>query len=180
MSSSLREQLLKVGLVSEAEVRRASQPPPRHSKKRPPPPPESTRSARESQAAKAARDSELNRRQREKAERKASLAEIDQWVEQSRRPAIEGEDFYSFVDHRRICRIAVDAPTRGGLSRGELVIVRYQRRYAIVPVATANRIRARDPERIVAEAPGGSGPEASQTDPDDPYKDFPVPEDLIW
>jgi uncharacterized protein YaiL (DUF2058 family) len=180
MSSSLREQLLKVGLVSEADVRRASQPPPRHSKKRPPPPSESTRSARESQATKAARDSELNRRQREKAELKARIAEMDQWVEQSRRPAIESEDYYSFIDHRRICRIAVDAPTRAGLCRGELVIVRYQRRYAIVPEATASRIRARDPERVVAQNPIGAEPPAARTDPDDPYKDFPVPDDLIW
>jgi uncharacterized protein YaiL (DUF2058 family) len=185
MSSTLREQLLKAGLVTEADVRRANQPPPRPPKRKPAPTPEASRAARESQAAKTARDQELNRRQKEKADRKARIAEIEQWVEQHRLPPLEGEDFYSFVDHQRIARIVVNPAMRAGLSRGELAIVRHQRHYAVVPAAAATRIRERDATRIVAQqsqpdaAPEGAGVPA-QPGAEDPYKDFPVPDDLIW
>jgi uncharacterized protein YaiL (DUF2058 family) len=179
MSASLREQLLKAGLVSEADVRRANQPPPRRSKRAPAPTSESTRAAREAEEAKARRDLELNVRRREKAERKARIAEIDQWVEASRLPAKDGEDYYSFVDHRRIARIAVDAGLRAALGRGELAIVRHQRHYAVVPAAMAARIRERDPTRVVAQQ-STAAPASATPASDDPYKDFPVPDDLVW
>jgi uncharacterized protein YaiL (DUF2058 family) len=182
MSSSLREQLLKAGLVTEADVRRASQPPPRRSKREAAPVPAATRSARDADAL----------RQREKAERKARGAEIDQWIEQNRVALPEGDEYFSFVDQRKIGRVAVNPTLRTGLTRGELAVVRHRGRYAVVPESTAAKIRARSPERVVGAAPDEArvevphaasdtaSPAASPDRADDPYRDFPVPDDLVW
>ena len=175
MSSSLRDQLIAAGLVSERQAKQASQQQARQFKTKTPPNAGNRQSAQVAQAAKAARDLELSRRQQEKAERKALRAQIHQMVEQAMLPRIESEDFYSFVDDNKIRRMAVDKPLRDRLMRGELAIVRFKGHYAVVPAEAAARIRERDETAVVrldkAEA---------SVDPNDPYKDFVVPDDLTW
>ena len=71
-------------------------------------------------------------------------------------------------------RIAVDAPLRERISRGELVIVRCEGRYDLVPAEIAERIAERDARAVVRLK------EEEQPDENDPYKDYVVPDDLIW
>lgn len=174
---SLRDQLLKAGLVTEKQVREATQKQAKQvvSRHKPQAPTQQQRAAQRAQAEKAARDQELNRKKQEKAERKARAAEVNQLVEQHRVPKIESEDYFNFVDRNTIERIAVDAPTRAQLDAGTLLIVRYRGHYALVPAVDAERIRERDAAAVIAL------PAVSKTpDPDDPYKDFVVPDDLRW
>jgi len=179
MSTSLRDQLLQAGLVSQKQVKDAERQQQRHVQHQPkhkrgiapaqkpaPPPP--------AQGAKSARDQELNRRQNDKAKKKALLAQIKQLIDQNRLPQVESEDFYNFVDGSKIRHIAVNAAVRSGLSRGEIVIVRHEGRYYLVPAAIAARIRERDDGAVIARTP----PESSATD--EAYQGFSVPDDLIW
>ncbi|MDB6102980.1 MAG: nucleoprotein/polynucleotide-associated enzyme, partial [Gammaproteobacteria bacterium] len=101
--------------------------------------------------------------------------QIEQIIEQNRVPRLETEDYYSFIDGKKIRRMSVDAQRREQLTRGELVIVRYRGHYAVVPPAIAERIRERDANMVVPLVQ----PKAS-TEPDDAYKDFVVPDDLMW
>ena len=126
-------------------------------------------------SAKLARDQELNRRQQEKAQKKALVAQIKQLVEQNRLPPIEGGDAYNFVDGSKIRRIPVNAAVRARVTRGELVIIRHGGGYDLVPKAIAERIRERDPRAIVDSA---LAPETTLAD--DGYKEFSVPDDLMW
>ena len=75
MSLSLREQLLKAGLVNEKQVKQVelqqNQQQHGQKKKNLPPPPDRNAAARKAQAEKAARDQALDATRREKAERKA-------------------------------------------------------------------------------------------------------------
>jgi uncharacterized protein len=130
--------------------------------------------AQQAQAAKVARDLELNRKREEKAQRRARLAQIEQIIEQNRVPRLETEDYYSFVDGRKIRRMSVNPERREKLTRGELVIVRYKGHYAVVPAETGERIRERD-ESMVVKLVQPTGSEV-----DDAYKDFVVPDDLSW
>jgi len=221
MNSSLRDQLLAAGLVTEKQVRQAAQqeqqrqfrkqhenaprkPNPNAGPARNPPPAgkansagnpaavrgaaptgEATRSthanpnakvqAEQAHAAKVARDRELNRRREDKAQRRARMAEIEQIIEQNRLPRLETEDYYSFLDGRKIRRMSVDAQRREELTRGVLAIVRYKGFYAVVPAAVAERIRERDGNMVVpiVQPQGTSGQ-------DDAYKEFVVPDDLVW
>ena len=185
MSMSLREQLLKAGLVTEKQARQAEKQqyvPSRQKRSKTAPPPELTPAAKQAQAAKAARDQELNRRQQEKAAAKARIAELKQLIEQHRVPRVESDDYYNFVVDGKVRRIAVNALLRERLVRGELVIVRCDGQYDLVPAAEAPRIRERDPNAVVhafdRSAPAESQP--SGAGEDDHYKDYIVPDDLTW
>jgi uncharacterized protein YaiL (DUF2058 family) len=207
MNSSLRDQLLAAGLVTEKQARQAAQqeqqrqfrdrprpnpgqrpgasPNPNQGQNRgpaqnkgpaqPQQPPSLKTQTQQAQAAKVARDQELNRRREDKAQRRARMAQIEQIIEQNRVPRLETEDFYSFIDGKKIRRMAVDAQRREQLTRGELVIVRYRGHYAVVPAAIAERIRERDANMVVPLVQ----PKTS-SEPDDAYKDFVVPDDLMW
>jgi uncharacterized protein YaiL (DUF2058 family) len=131
--------------------------------------------AQQAQAAKVARDQELNRRREDKAQRRARIAQIEQIIEQNRVPRLETEDYYSFIDGKKVRRMSVDVQRREQLTRGELVIVRYRGHYAVVPAAVAERIRERDANMVVPLVQPKTSPE-----PEDAYKDFVVPDDLMW
>ncbi len=135
--------------------------------------------AQQAQAAKVARDQELNRKREEKAKRRARIAEIEQIIEQNRVPRLETEDYYSFIDGKKIRRMSVDAQRREQLTSGVLAIVRYKGHYAVVPKETAARIRERDENMVVPLVPPKET-EAEAAAIDDPYKDFVVPDDLTW
>ncbi|GAM67145.1 nucleoprotein/polynucleotide-associated enzyme [Vibrio sp. JCM 19236] len=48
--------------------------------------------------------------------------------------------------------------------------------YAVIPTVVAEKIATRVPEAVVATAE----PTEETVDEDDPYKDFVVPDDLMW
>lgn len=185
MGDSLRDQLLKAGLVTDkqaarAETERARQQ--HRQKKSGRPVPDGQAAARrqetqQQQAAKAARDRQLNQTRQEKAAARARAAEIRQLIEQHRLPVLEGEalDYFNFVAGRKIRRVAVDTERRERLRKGELAIVWFEGRTAVLPAAIAERIQERDERAVI---PFQDGPE--QVDEDDPYKDFVVPDDLRW
>jgi uncharacterized protein len=180
MNSSLRDQLLSLGLVSEKQARQVTQQEQQkqfrdRSRSNPKPAPGPTPAVSQAQAAKLARDQELNRRRQEKAQRRARLAEIDQIVAQNRLPRLETDDHYSFIDGKKIRRMSVDVQRRDQLMRGELAIVRYRGHYAVVPAAIAELIRERDQHMVVPHLQ--SEPSIQQ---DDAYKDYVVPDDLMW
>ena len=183
MSMSLRDQLLQAGLVSQKQVKDAERQEQRqkqqaqhakHAPKHKRPPVAEQPPARSVDAAKMARDQALNRRQQEKAQKKALAAQIKQLIEQNRLPQSDGDEPYNFLDGNKIRRIAVGAAARGRLARGELTIVRHDGGYDLVPAAIAARIRERDEHAVVPLIV------APETPPDDAYQKFAVPDDLIW
>jgi len=131
MSLSLREQLLKAGLVTEKQVddaerqqKRQQYAQPRGRKGVQPPPTPQQLAAQRMAAEKAARDAELNRKKQEKAERKAKFAQIRQLVETHHVARVETDDYYNFVDGKNIRRVCVTPQLRQRLVAGELAIVR--------------------------------------------------------
>jgi uncharacterized protein len=199
MNTSLRDQLLKAGLVTEKQARQAAQQEQQKQFRSRPPKPNPAKAGKpgadapatrpnpivqQAQAAKVARDQELNRRREDKAQRRARMAQIEQIIEQNRVPRLETEDHYSFIDGKKIRRMSVDAQRRELLTKCELVIVRYRGHYAVVPAAIAERIRERDPNMVVphmqAKAQASTEAQPGATAADDPYKDFVVPDDLMW
>jgi uncharacterized protein len=180
MNPSLREQLLKAGLVTEKQAKKVerSGSQERHRQAKgggsPPPRPEPARAAEQARAAKLLRDQELNRKQQEKAARRALAAEFRQLLEQLRVPRPESDDSFNFVDQGKVRSVPVTPPLRAGLTAGRLLIVRCEGRYELVPAEAADRIRERDAAAIVAL------PAAAPPAEDDPYKDFAVPDDLTW
>lgn len=179
MSMSLRDQLIQAGLVSEKQARAATEHKraPQVSRKKPPPVSDQQRRLQQAQADKTARDQALNRKQLEKAERRARRAEVRQLVEQHRVAPIESEDWFNFVDGSKIKRIAVTPAIRASIQGGDLAIVRSDNRYDLVPAAAAERIRERDPSALVK---ADSAVLAATPATDAEYHEFVVPDDLMW
>ncbi|MGH8175163.1 MAG: DUF2058 domain-containing protein [Steroidobacter sp.] len=175
MSMSLREQLLAAGLGTKKQAKQANREQHLQRRDKLPGADERARAAQEAQAAKNARDQESNRKHREKAERRAKTAEIRQLIEQNRVPRIESDEYFNFIDGRKVHRLGVNAETRERIQRGELAVVRYIGFHALVPADIAEKIRERD-ENAVVKLDLAAG----AADENDPYKDHQVPDDLMW
>jgi uncharacterized protein YaiL (DUF2058 family) len=76
--------------------------------------------------------------------RREIAAQIAQLVRHYRQPREGGDIAYNFADRGVIKKLYVSTRLRDQLIRGQLVIVRSGNGYELVPVACAERIRARD------------------------------------
>jgi uncharacterized protein YaiL (DUF2058 family) len=177
MSMSLRDQLLQAALVNERQSKEAERQLRQQQRERQQLPKDKRAmasraelAAQQAQLAKAARDQELSRRQKEQADKKARHAQIEQLIEQNRLPRAQTDERYNFVDGNKIRRIPADHSVRERLSRGEIAIVRRNGGYELVPAGTAARIRERDERAVIG---CGVAPGALTTDDG-------VPEDLMW
>ena len=179
MSLSLRDQLLKGGLVNEKQAKQASKQQQKQQRLEKKGQVEKDNSQREAalkaQAEKQARDQELNRQQQEKAEQKARAAQVKQLIETSRLPKLTTDDYYNFVDDKKVKRISVNNLMRDKLSSGSLAIVRHGGGYEIIPRDAALKIQERDPRRVVL-----LNTRTEEVDEDDPYAAYKVPDDLMW
>jgi uncharacterized protein YaiL (DUF2058 family) len=196
MSESLRDQLVKAGLATASQAKKAerearSQNRPGKSKKsgksgppasaRPDPnSPEAVKArARKQQAEKRARDRALADARNEKAAARALRAEIKQLITQNdqRQKAGEEDVPYQFVHGKKIKKIYVPPSQREQLSRGNLVIVNNDGLYSLVSREVAGKISERDPKRVITaheEKPPEPGSDEEY------YARFQVPDDLDW
>ena len=180
MKNSLSDQLLNLGLTNKQQLQKAKTEK-RQQKKRI----KGGQSAEESQALqqelqrakeeKLARDRELNRQREAEKQRRAIEAQIRQLIEQHAQPIPASAELpYQFAHQRKIKKLNITDPLQKQLLKGWLAIaVLEEGRYFLVPDAIAARIEQRDPERVIRIA-------QETVDDDDPYKDYPIPDDLMW
>ena len=178
MGNSLRDQLLKAGLATKKQASEAKQNQYKKQKQqrqgKETTEDESKQLARQAIAEQAERNRQLNRQWKEKAEEEALTAQIAQLVEQHRLPSGDGDQAYNFADESKIKRLYVSKAVRDQLSRGQLAIVRPRGRYEVVPADTAEKIRERRATAVVLWN------EPKPAAADDPYAEFPIPDDLDW
>ncbi|KPA90996.1 hypothetical protein PF66_03074 [Pseudomonas asplenii] len=181
MSLSLRDQLLKAGLVNQKQAKQVSKDKQKHQrlvhKGQAEVDDTQARLAQQAQAEKVKRDQELNRQQQEKAEAKARAAQVKQLIETSRLPKLTTEDYYNFVDDKKVKRLSVNNLMRNKLSNGSLAIVHHGGGYEVIPREAALKIQERAPERIVQL---NALSETQVPDEDDPYAAYQIPDDLMW
>lgn len=177
MALSLQEQLLKQGLVDEKKAKQVKQEKrrkDRQGKQKPPQPNEVAERARAARAEQAERDRQANRDRQAEADRKAVAAQIRQLVETHRLTRERGTVDYQFVDQKKIKKVLVSEIQQDQLARGRVAIARYGESYELVPATIAEKIRQRSEDTIVLL----NTPAAE--DEDDPYADYPIPDDLMW
>lgn len=178
MSNSLQNQLLKMGLVDEKKVKQAKKDKHKQAKqqgKKAVVVDEAKRLAQQVAAQKAERDRELNRQRKEEAERKALAAQVHQLIEANRLPKGEGDIAYNFNDEGKVKRLYVTEQMQRQLGLGRLAIVKLDEQYELVPTAVAEKIRQRDESCVIL----CNEPEQN-SDEDDPYADYQIPDDLMW
>ena len=123
----------------------------------------------------AARDRELNRQLYETAKEKEVQGQIRQIIKQNL-IEVEGEFSFHFVDNKKIKKLYVSKQIVKGLSNGKMAIVKQDEQYAVVPAKAARQIQDRKAESLILL----NSSEIKELDPDDPYAEFPIPDDFEW
>ena len=184
MSNSLQDQLLKSGLIDKNKVNKAKsasykqQKQQKRGKKKGQQvavESESRQLANQALADKAARDRALNQQATEAAEQRAVRAQIAQLIRQHALSTDGGEIAYHFSANGKVERLFVTAEQQTQLAKGRLAVVYHNKVYALVPAAVAEKIRLRDEASVIVCNDAGQDGEG-----DDPYADYPVPDDLQW
>ncbi|WP_341939101.1 DUF2058 domain-containing protein [Marinimicrobium sp. C2-29] len=180
---SLQDQLQKAGLVDDKKAKQVKKEQRKQKKQArhtgEDPHAEIRQSAQAAKEQKAERDRALNRQREEEAQQRAIAAQIKQLIETHRQAKLasgEGEVEYNFTDGKTIKKMVVTPRVHQQISRGQLVIVRSGERYELVPRVVADKIAQRDEQALIV---ANSKP-SDEPDEDDPYKDYVIPDDLMW
>ncbi|GAB3382085.1 DUF2058 domain-containing protein [Massilia agri] len=184
---SLQEQLLKAGLVDKKKVQKVNQDKSKQKKIERRTGAESVNESREAalemQRKNAERARELNAQRDAQAAQKAVRAQIAQLVQVNRQPRAgsgkggKGDIAYNFTHGSKIERIYVSEQVQQHLVAGRLVIVFLNGNYELVPKVIGEKIAERDPASVIQVKRSEAAP---QTEEEDPYADFKIPDDFTW
>jgi uncharacterized protein YaiL (DUF2058 family) len=108
------------------------------------------------------------------ARKKEVIAQVKQLVANNRVDVGKGDSAFHFSDSSKIKKIYLSKAVINQLSSGTLGIVKVDKKYEVVPAETAGKIRDRSPEALLVLN------ERQEQDPNDPYAEFPVPDDYEW
>ena len=181
MGNSLLDQLKKTGLVDKTKVQKVKHGKYKSKKQKAKKGAdeqldEAKRLSQKAHADKVERDREINRQNTEEAERKAIVAQIIQLIETNRVEDRDGDVVYNFTDSNVVKRIFVSEMIHKHLSSGYLFIAKLADSYELVPSVVAEKIKQRDASCII----GAERPIEVDSNEDDPYADYTIPDDLIW
>jgi uncharacterized protein YaiL (DUF2058 family) len=183
MGNSLFDQMKKAGLADKSTVHKVRAEKHKQAKQQRQQkgvaPDEAARLAGQARREKLERDRRLNAERKAEADRKALAAQVKQLIgTHSQSRGVNPDDdgiAYNFVDANKVKTIRVSKAVQQCLSRGQLAIVKLDDGYELVPNVVADRILARDPDWFVSR-----NDKQQAEDEDDPYKDYKIPDDLMW
>ena len=170
MANSLQEQLLKAGLTNEKKAKKAK----KSSKKTRDLKREVKAAAEDKRQQQVERDKALNAEIKQKADQKAIAAQIAQLISNHKLTDHMGELAYNFTDGTAVKKLNVNDKTQQQLAKGFLTIIKDGDDYALLPSVVAEKIAQRDASLLIVQA------EVESVDEDDPYKDYVIPDDLMW
>lgn len=184
MAKSLQDQLMGAGLVDKQKVK-SIQKEKRKKRKQTPKgllPEEEVQKiehAEKLKQEKVEKDRALNRVRQEEQNRKAIKAQIKQLITNHNVDRHGGEIGFQFVVNNKIKKIFIDEEQQKLLLRGRLAIVELLEEYFMVPAVVAEKIAQRSEEVVVYLQVNNHQSDETIED-DDPYKDFVIPDDLMW
>jgi hypothetical protein len=192
MSNSLRDQLLKSGLVSKEQAKTADkqaksklhqqQKQKRKKKKKAAQKEEidtesATYLAAKAHEAEKQRAQELNRQRELEREQKEIQAQVRDLIQSYYIIDHKADISYHFLEGKFVRKIYVNATQQQQLNNGQLAIVSLDDSYYLVPISVADKILERLPETVLFY-PHQDEPKIEEID--DPYADYPIPDDLMW
>ena len=160
MSNSLRDELLRAGLVSQERLEAA-----KASKRRPGGAPRKAR-GRPAAAQSAAPAAALR-------PDKARRAEVREFLRKKRRNVADAPLPFHFVEGRVIRKIWVTAEQKAALAAGDLLIASRNERHYLLDRKDGETLLALDPGAVLIRPDTGA-------DDDPAYAAHPVPDDLQW
>jgi uncharacterized protein YaiL (DUF2058 family) len=190
MGNSLFDQLKKSGLAKKSQVHKARtekhQQVKQQGNRKAKPENETAQAIEQARLEKLERDRQLNAELKAATDRKQLTGQIKQIISNHRQSKGVGADTnssgggdegiaYNFTHDNKVKTILVSKKVQQQLARGQLAIVAFNDGYELIPIVVANKITARDPDWFITRnAPVETAGE------DDPYKDYKIPDDLMW
>lgn len=168
---SLQEQMLKAGLVNEKKLKKAK----KSSKKSRVQNREAKAAAEATKLAQQERDKALNQERNNQELAKQIQAQIKQLIETNKIKDSNGEVKYNFTHDSKVKSLYINELSHTQLVKGQLTIAIVGEGYELIPTIVANKIKQRDESHLIEISH-----EEPEVDEDDPYKDFVVPDDLMW
>lgn len=183
MGNPFQDQLLKAGVVTKQQVKKAQKSSNKKKKeqrsKKEKIVDETKLKAQQAIKDKSERDKELNKRKEEQAKQKAVSVEIDQLITANLiKRSEECEIVYNFEHRKKVNRIYINADMKQRIIDGKLGIARIEGRYELIPKLIAERIQQRNEKRVILF--DQMEQEEPNSDENDPYAKFQVPDDLMW
>jgi len=183
MGNPFQDQLLKAGVVTKQQVKKAQSASNKKKKeqrsKKNKVVDESKLKAQQAAKEKTERDKALNQRKEDQAKQKAISAEIDQLITKNcLKRSEECEIVYNFEHRKKVNRIYVNAEMKQQIIDGKLGVARIEGRYELVPKLIAEKIQQRNAKRVILF--DNVAQEEQIIDENDPYAEFQVPDDLMW
>ena len=180
MGNPFQDQLLKAGVVTKQQVKKAQSASNKKKKeqrsKKNTVVDENKIKLQQAAKEKADHDKALNLRKEEQAKQKATSIEIDQLITKN---CIKRNDdceiVYNFEHRNKVNRIYVNTEMRQQIVDGKLGLARIEGRYELIPKLIAEKIQLRNEKRVVLFEK-----EEEVIDENDPYAEFQVPDDLVW
>ncbi|MDP1541354.1 MAG: DUF2058 domain-containing protein [Moraxellaceae bacterium] len=177
--ASLKDQLLKAGVGNQKQARQADHARRQAAKGRV----EGETPAELAQKAKAEqlqRDREANLKQQQLQAEKALQAQVKQMIETHRIDRASGQIAYQYTADKKVKKLRVTADQQRQLIAGQIAIVRWQQSsnelHELVPAVVAEKIRQRNATAVLVL----NEREVDAPSADDPYADYPIPDDLMW
>lgn len=180
--ASLQDQLLKAGLIDAKKAKQANKEKRKETnvarRSSEEVVDEVRQSAEQARLEKIERDRELNRQRDLELQQKAIAAQIKQLIENHRQSkgAGNGDVEYNFTDGKLIKKMRVSTLVLEQIARGLLAVVKLGEGYELVPRIVADKIAQRDDKFVVV----ANTKQDNKVDEDDPYKDYVIPDDLMW
>ena len=180
MGNPFQDQLLKAGVVTKQQVKKAQSATNKKKKeqrsKKNKPVDEAKLKIQQAAKEKAEHDKALNQRKQEQAKQKATSAEIDQLITANLIKRDEAcEIIYNFDHRKKVNRIYINADMKQRVIDGKLGIARIDGRYELIPKLIAEKIQQRNEKRVILFEN-----KEEIIEEDDPYAEFKVPDDLMW
>ena len=181
MGNPFQDQLLKAGVVTKQQVKKAQSATNKKKKeqrsKKEKIVDEGKLKAQQLAKEKAERDKALNQRKEDQAKQKALSSQIDQLITENLIKRDEAcEIIYNFEHRKKVNRIYLNADMKQRVIDGKLGIARIEGRYELIPKLIAEKIQQRNDKRVIIF----ENTEDQGLDDDDPYAEFQVPDDLMW
>lgn len=181
MAKSLQEQLMGSGLVNKKKAK-SIQKEQRNKRKQLPKGQEAVDETKlrvaEQKKEKLEQDRQLNKTLHAEQELKAIQAQVKQLVKNNAISREAGDIGFQFVVDKKIKKIHINSELQNHLLKGQLAIASLDNEYVLIPRIVAEKVIERNTESIVFLDVKGQQDEIE--DDDDPYKDYEIPDDLMW
>lgn len=177
MAKSLQDQLLKSGLIDKDKAQKVKKHKQKQKKQqikgKETAVDEAKLQAQQRREEQRQRDRLLNEQRKQDAEQKAIAAQIKQLIELNRLSLDGGELEYRFVYDKKIKKLYVTEAIQTDLIKGRSVVVKNREQFDIVPKPVADKIALRDDSIVIRS-------DSDETNEDDEYADYKIPDDLMW